>query len=132
MSKKRSEYLVDTDVLIDHLVFDDERADSYLESLMKNGICFSTVLTASELLYRADSDIERKIIISTLSALKILGLHSRYSLKISLYKDNVDNINDAIMCVVADYNKLPIVTLNKQKYSKTSLTVYHPDELSQE
>jgi predicted nucleic acid-binding protein len=129
LSKKRSEYLVDTDVLIDHLVFDDEGADSYLESLMKNGICFTTVLNASELLYRAVSDIEKEIIIGLLSSLKIVGLHPRYSLKISLYKDYVVNVNDALMCVVADYNKLPIITINKQKYAETSLIIFHPADL---
>lgn len=130
MHHKQNEYLVDTDILIDHLTFDNDNNDSYLELLMQNGICFSTVLNAAELLYRAASDIEKEIILNLLSALKILGLHARYSLRISAYRDSVGNVNDALMCTVADYNKLPIVTFDKLKYSKTDLSVFHPAELN--
>lgn len=96
---------------------------------MQNGLCFSTVLNASELLFIADTFIEQEIILKLLSSLKILGLHSRYSLLVPKYKNMVSNINDALMCVVAEYNKLPIVTLNKNKYDNTNLKVYHPSDL---
>lgn len=96
---------------------------------MQNGICFSTVLNASELLFMADASVEQEIILNLLSSLKILGLHSRYSLLVPKYKNMVSNINDALMCVVAEYNKLPIITLNKNKYDNTNLNVYHPSDL---
>lgn len=129
MPQRSNEYLVDTDVLIEHLTFNSGNKDSYLELLMQNGICFSAVLNASELLFNADSHLEQEIIIELLSSLKILGLHSRYSLLVPKYQSKVKNINEALMCVVADYNKLPIVTLKKNKYIRSGLRVYHPVEL---
>lgn len=129
MLTRSNEYLVDTDVLIEHLTFTFGDGDSYLELLMQNGICFSTVLNVSELLFVADSYLEREIIIKILSSLKILGLHARYSLLVPKYQGKVKNMNDALMCVVADYNKLPIVTLEKNKYAGTNLKVYHPEDL---
>jgi hypothetical protein len=96
---------------------------------MLKGICFSTVMNASELLYKSNSITEQKIIIDVLSALKILGLHARYSLLVPKYSNFVKNINEALICVVADYNKLPIITFKKSKYSKCGLTIYHPSEI---
>ncbi len=129
MPKGNLEYLIDSDVLEEHLTHDSEANDSFIELLLQQGNCFSTVLNASELLFKAASSIEQKMVIDILSALKILGLHSRYSLLVTKYSVCVQNFNDALFCVVADYNKLPIVTLNKSKYEKTSLPVYHPHEM---
>jgi hypothetical protein len=125
----RNEYLIDTDVLEEHLIHNSDKSNSYLELLMQKGICFSTVLNAAELLYKSISSIEQKIVIDLLSVLKILGLHSRYSLLVPKYSILVKNINEALFCVVADYNKLPIVTLKKSKYLKSGLLIYHPKEL---
>jgi hypothetical protein len=116
-------------VIENHLIQGSIEGDSYLELLLQKGICFSTVLNAAELLYKASAPIEQKIIISVLSALKILGLHSRYSLLVPKYSACVKNFNDALFCVVADYNRLPIVTMNKSKYIKSGLIVYHPKEI---
>ncbi len=129
MPKRNLEYLIDTDILEEHLTHDSEADNSFIELLLQNGICFSTVINASELLFKASSSIEQKIVIDVLSALKILGLHSRYSLLVPKYSACVNSFNDALFCVTADYNKLPIVTLNKSKYKKTSLPIYHPNEL---
>ena len=71
MPQRSNEYLVDTDVLIEHLTLKSHNKDSYLELLMQNGICFSTVLNASELLFSANSFLGEKIIIDLLSSLKI-------------------------------------------------------------
>jgi hypothetical protein len=126
---RANEYLIDTDVLEEHLIHISDKSNSYLELLMQKGICFSTVLNVSELLYKADSIIEQKIVEDLLSSIKILGLHSRYSLLVPKYSIKVKNINDALFCVVADYNKLPIVTLKKSKYVKSGLLIYHPKEI---
>jgi len=114
---------------MEHLTFNSPNKDSYLELLMQNGICFSTVLNASELLFAADSHVEQELVINLLSSLKIIGLHSRYSLLVPKYKSKVKNISEALICVVADYNKLPIVTLKKNKYIRSGLRIYHPTEL---
>jgi hypothetical protein len=126
---RANEYLIDTDVLEEHLIHISDKSNSYLELLMQKGICFSTVLNASELLYKAVSIIEQKIVTDLLTSIKILGLHSRYSLLVPKYSVQVKNINEALFCVVADYNKLPIITLKKSKYLKSGLLIYHPKEI---
>jgi len=129
LSNKVNEYLIDSDVIEEHLIHDSVGNDSYIENLLQKGICFSTVINASELLYKAVSTVEQKIILDVLSVLKILGLHSRYSLLVPKYSFSVKNTAEALFCVVADYNKLPIVTLSKTKYRKSGLTIYHPKEI---
>lgn len=129
MQKIKTEYLIDTDVLEEHLIGGLKGEGSYLEALLQSGICFSTVLNAAELLRKAYSEREENLILNVLSALKILGLHARYSLLIPKYSKRVKNINDALFCVVADFNKLPIVTLNKVKYRNSNLTILHPRQI---
>ena len=126
MAKKFEEYLIDTDVIESHLL-DDKNC--YLELLLQKGICFTTALNASDLLYRANGPSEATIITDVLSSLKILGIHSRYSLLVPKYSKQIKNFNEALFCVVADYNKLPIITLKKSKYLKSGLMIYHPKEI---
>lgn len=113
----------------DHLTQSSSQKYSYLEKLLIKGICFTTVLNASELLLEVSSEAEERIVIDVLSGLKILGLHPRYSLRIPKYSSSIKNLRDALFCVVADYNKLPIITLSKTKYSKSKLNIYHPREV---
>ena len=126
MAKKFEEYLIDTDVIESHLL---DGKNSYLELLLQKGICFTTVLNASDLLYRVNGSNEATIITDVLSSLKILGIHSRYSLLVPKYSKQIKNFNEALFCVVADYNKLPIVTLKKSRYIKSGLLIYHPKEI---
>lgn len=129
MPKNKYEYLIDTDVIENHLIQDSDNRDTYLEVLLQKGICFSTVLNAAELVYKSSSSVEQKIVVDVLSALKILGLHSRYTLLAPKYSAVVKNLNEALFCVVADYNKLPIVTMEKSKYTESGLIIYHPEEI---
>ena len=64
-----------------------------------------------------------------LNALKVLGLHSRYSLSVSKYQGKVNSLRDALFLVVADINKLPIVTFDNNRYINTSLKIIHPQDL---
>ena len=126
MAKKLDEYLIDTDVIVSHLL---DTKNNYLELLLQKGMCFTTALNASDLLYRANGTREAEIITDVLSALKILGIHSRYSLLVPKYSSRVKSFSDALFCVVADYNRLKIITLKKTKYKNTGLAVYHPAEI---
>jgi hypothetical protein len=119
-------YLLETDVLVDYLT---SNANNYLMNLMRTGICFTTVLNASELLSVCKNDNEKSLVRSVLDSLKILGLHSRYALSVPDYADKTENVRDALFAVVSFINKLPIVTMNRERYKKTNLKIIHPQEV---
>jgi len=119
-------YLLDTDILIDYLVSNEQ---NYLINLMKTGICFTTVLNASEMLAACKSENESSAVRSVLDSLKVLGLHSKYALNVSQFADKTSDLRDSLFCVVSLINKLPIVTLNRARYAKTNLEIIHPQEV---
>lgn len=123
---KIPKYLLETDILIDYLTCGDLNKVPYLITLMQKGICFTSVLNASELFMQANSDFKRSKVRDLLNALKVLGLHSRYSLAIPNYRDNFTNIRDALFYILAEQNKLIIVTLNPDKYSGLNVNSVHP------
>jgi predicted nucleic acid-binding protein len=124
----KEKYLLETDILSDHLANGDEEG-SLLVDLMQKGICYTTVINASELLFFANSEEEIKYVKKVLNAVKVLGLNSRYSLSVSNYSGRVKSIRDALFSVVADINKLPIVTFDNNRYINTSLKIIHPQDL---
>ncbi len=121
-----NKYLLDTDVLVDYLTVNE---NNYLLKLMQMGICFTTVLNASELLAVCKNDKEKLAVRSVLDSLKVLGLHSRYALSVPDFADKTENVRDALFAVVSLINKLPIVTLDKNRYHKTNLKIIHPQEV---
>ncbi len=126
--QNKGKFLLDTDILSDHLV-NGKNESSILIDLMQKGICYTTVLNASELLFFTNSDKESEYVKKILNAVKVLGLHSRYSLSIAKYSRKVESLRDALFSVVADINKLPIVTFNNIRYINTSLKIIHPQDL---
>jgi predicted nucleic acid-binding protein len=124
----REKFLLETDILINHLT-NGVKEESVLIDLMQKGVCFTTVINASELLFFADSGEENAYVRKVLNAVKVLGLHSRYSLSTSKYSGKVKSLRDALFSVVADINKLPIVTFDNNRYINTSLKIIHPQEL---
>lgn len=129
MIQEKNQFLVDTDILIDHLINDDITNPSNLEIAMSKGICFTTVVNASEILFAAATENERNKIEDLLRSLKILGLNSRYSLKISKFFNKVASTRDALMCTVAELNRLPILTLNINRYKESGIKIISPLEL---
>jgi predicted nucleic acid-binding protein len=119
-------YLLDTDVLVDYLTSNE---NNYLINLMQTGICFTTVLNASELLAACNNDEEKYAVRSVLDSVKVLGLHSRYALSVPEYSDKTKNIRDALFAVVSKINKLPVVTLNTDRYKNSNLKIIHPQEV---
>ena len=119
-------YLIDTDIMVDHLISNE---NNYLMNLMQTGICFTTVLNASELLAVCKNDNEQSLVRNVLDSLKVLGIHSRYALSIPEFSDKTDSVRDALFAVVASINKLPIVTFNTERYKKTKLKIIHPQEV---
>ncbi len=119
-------YLLDTDVLVDYLTSNE---NNYLLNLMQTGVCFTTVLNASELLSVCKNEEETAAVRSVLDSLKVLGLHSRYALSIPDFADKTENIRDALFAVVSRINKLPVVTLNTERYKNSNLKIIHPQEV---
>lgn len=127
--KKIPKYLLETDVLLEYLVLYEFDKESYLIKLMQKGICFTSVLNASELFMFANSDYEKEKVRDLLNALKVLGLHSRYSLSIPNCMNSFKNIRDALFYILAEQNRLSIVSLNPEKYSGLSVKSVHPNTI---
>jgi len=119
-------YLLETDIMVYYLTSNE---NNYLMSLMQTGICFTTVLNASEMLAACKDENEQSAIRSVLDSMKVLGLHQRYALNVSEFADKTESVRDALFCVVSLINKLPIVTLNRERYKKTNLKIIHPQEV---
>ncbi len=121
--------LIDTDVIVDYITGNGTAGQPDLVNIMQQSIAFTTVVNASELFFAAKDEKEIDAVRKVLTGLKVLGLHSRYSLSVPKYSALVNSVRDALFCVVADFNKLPIVTNNTDKYSKAGLKIIHPKEL---
>ena len=123
---KIPKYLLETDILIDYLTFNNIGNEPFLLNLMQKGICFTSVLNASELFMAAKTDFEKEKVRDLLNAINVLGLHARYSLAVSDCKNNFNNISDVLFYVLAEQNKLTIVSLNPDKYSGLKVNSIHP------
>ena len=113
--KSKLEYLIETDILADHLTFKGS-GKSVLEKAMIRGICFTTVINASELYFAAKDLNEKAEIDKLLRTMKVLGMNARYCLSVYKYKDKVRSLRDAWIILFAKINNLPVLTNNKEKY----------------
>lgn len=109
-------YLVDTDILYEHLIHHKKNKNSFLTSLMTKGECFTTILNASELYFSATTEEHRVAIKKLLYGLKVLGLNSRYALDIPQYSDKFNNYRECLFYIVAEKNNLIIATNTPAKY----------------
>ncbi|MFA7228869.1 MAG: PIN domain-containing protein [Melioribacteraceae bacterium] len=123
------EYLIDTDILISHLMTKNFSELSDLESAMIRGICFTSVLNLTELYFIAGSPEEKSGIDSVARALKVLGIHPRYSLNITEFFNKVATARDALFCSLAKNNKLPILTGDSERYRDSGIKIISPNEL---
>ena len=123
------EFLVETDILIDHLIQDDLSKLSDLELAMMKGICFTTVINSSEMYFYSSTGKEKHAVDGVMMAVKVLGLHPRYSLNISEFFNKVASTRDAMICSLAKINKLPILTAQISKYKDSGIKIISPKEL---
>lgn len=121
-------YLIDTDVLADHLI-KEQSTESYFIKLMRSGICFTSVLNASELYHLADSQFELERVNDVLFSIKVLGIHARYSMLVPKYKNRFNSIRDLLFYILAESNKLTIVSFNAEKFDNLAIKSYHPEYL---
>jgi len=115
-------YLIDTDILYDHLVH-EQKTNSFLTTLMTKGECFTTVLNASELYFSATTDEQKTAVKKLLYSLKILGLNSRYALDIPNYSSKFSNYLECMFYIVALKNNLIIATNSPSKYKVGNIKI---------
>jgi len=126
---KIKNYLIETDILIDFLSSKKKKDNTYLLNIMQKGVCFTSVLNASELYFAAKSDFEREKVNHLLYALKVLGIHSRYSLHVAPVAHHFNNYRDALFYILAQQNNLIIVTKLNKKYKGLDCNCIHPSEI---
>lgn len=124
-------FLIDTDVLYDHLIHKDEKTISFLTSLMIKGECFTTVMNASELYFSAKTEEQKIAIKKLLYALKVLGLNSRYTLDIPKYSDKFSNYRECLFYILAEKNNLIIATNSPAKYKIGKVKVISKSKTSE-
>ncbi len=128
--KGKTEYLIDSDILIEHLSHTDVSTESVLEKAVKKGNCFTTALNASELYFGAESNSEKEIIDKLLDSLTgVLGFHPRYSFTIYELRGRAESLRDAMFLSVALNNRLPILTMQKERYKNTGATIILPENI---
>ncbi len=127
--KNEKHFLIETDILVEHLQHSDKNTLSDLEIAMMNGICFTTVINSAELYFAAINKEEKEAVDNLLKALKILGLNSRYSLNISEFFNKVATVRDALFCTIAKNNDMIILTNDIEKYKKINLKILQPKNL---
>lgn len=127
--KNLPKFLIETDVLADHLIT-NSITESYLIQLMKTGICFTSVLNAAELYSLTNSSLELQKVNDLLYGIKVLGIHARYSLSVPNYKDRFKNIRDLLFYLLAELNKLTIISFNPEKFDNLAVKSLHPDFLA--
>lgn len=127
--KDKEHFLIETDILVEHLVFADNNGNSILETAMTKGICLTTVLNSAELYFAASDIYEKGEVDKLMRSLKVLGLNSRYSLNISDFFNKVATVRDALICTVAKNNDLSILTSKVEKYINSGLIIISPEQL---
>lgn len=127
--KNKTEFLVETDILVGHLIQKDNEKLSDLELAMTEGVCFTTAINSSEMYFNSWNEKERHAVDSVMNAVKVLGIHPRYSLNISEFFNKVASTRDAMICSLAKINKLPILTTQISKYKNSGLKIISPKDL---
>lgn len=127
---KSNKYLIETDILIDFLMKKKDEKRSYLFDLMQKGICFTSVLNASEMYFATRSEFEKEKLNNLFYAINVLGIHSRYSLLVPKISKHFKNYRDALIYILAEQNKLTIVTQHPEKYLGLECKSVHPTEIS--
>lgn len=128
MSIKEKEFLIDTDVLVEHLTHQGNEK-SFLEKALECGICFTTVINSAEIYFALRNPEEKKSIDALMKIVKVLGFNSRYSLLVDEFNEKVNTVRDALFCTTAKISKLAIVTSDKERYKAAGLEVIDPINL---
>lgn len=121
MAEKKSEFLIETDIILDYLTGNDS---SVISELMTEGTCFTSVFNVGELYMHCQTETEQNAVRDVLNALHILGIPARYGLYTGEYSGKFTNVRDQLFCVLAEKANLTIVTKDSEKYRDTGLNIY--------
>lgn len=130
MSSGKKQFLVETDLLVDHLV-NSKSEKTYLEKLLECGICFTTVINSAEIYFAVRNDEEKQAVDALMKGVKVLGFHARYSLYVDKYSEKVKCVRDALICATTDLNKLILVTNKLERYSEAGINSTTPDKIKE-
>jgi predicted nucleic acid-binding protein len=111
--------VVDTDVLLEHLVH--REGASYLRRAMNVFFCYTTVFNAIEAFSAVRSEKEIQAVDDAMSAMKVLGLNAKSAKAMGKIFSNIGQKKKrdlpVLIAGVCRESKLPIVTLNPQRFS---------------
>lgn len=126
--KNKNNFFIETDILVEHLT-NKGKSKSVLEKAVLKGVCFTSVINASELYFAAQNSEEKNAVDMLLRTMNVLGLHSRYSLSINSYNQKVNNVRDALICALIENNNLTMVTNNNKKYKFAGIEMSDTESL---
>lgn len=123
MAETKAEFLIETDIIVDYL--SGGNSAEFLQQLMTEGTCFTSVLNVAELYLLCKTDEEKNAVRDGLNALHILGIPARYGLYTGKFVSLFTDIRDHLFCVLAWKANLTIVTNDINKYRNTGLKIYN-------
>ncbi len=121
--QRETQFLIDTEIIIDYLNFNDQKFKSDLIKFLSEGKCFTTVLNATELYLNSKNIIQIEAVTKFLYSINVLGLHPRYSLKVSEFSTDFKDTRDCLFYLVALFNNLTIVTKKKNVYPERKVKI---------
>lgn len=124
MKEVNNEFLLDTDVIFEHLKSNDEI--STFEKYLSKGVCYTSIINAVEIYSLLKN--KKELADSLLYSLKVLGLPARYSMEVVKFEENY-SVRDVLFIITAKMNKLPIVSFNEEKYISSGVRIINPKNL---
>ncbi|HUL45295.1 MAG TPA: type II toxin-antitoxin system VapC family toxin [Bacteroidota bacterium] len=119
--------VVDTDVLLDHLVHRGG-AESVLRLAMQKFFCYTTVFNAIDMFSIARTEKERVAVEQALSAMKILGLNAKSAKRYGTWIARGLSLTgtDFFMAAICLDSRLPILTWQPKRFSSVKQLVIVP------
>jgi len=121
--------VVDSSIIAEHLTTVNK--ESMLRTLSKEYFCYTTVFNAIELFAVSNSLKETQAIEDAMSSLKVLGVHPKSAKNMAAIVSSSQRDFSALIAGVCIESKLPIVTLNANRFSGIKkLEVYSIKDLA--
>ncbi len=124
--------IVDTDILLDHVMHADAGAPSGLRSLMGRSFCYTTVFNAIEAFGLCRTDAQRDAVERSMRAMKILGLNAKSGKSIGDLFGAAPRGGSLRLLIagICTESRLPLVTGRKAAYEGIlGLTVLDPGQV---